>query len=193
MSKYPSIICHGKRQLIAAGRNGVINQGEARVIKAFLKTHRSFCACFAAVAAVYLLCNILGWNFCAIQSGSMEPNIPTYSVCLVSTRVSYDDLKVGDVIVYERERDNERIVHRVTEITPDGIVTKGDANQRDDGISVTADNLYARYIGHVPYLGHFADLIRSRYGIFIILGAVCLLFVLDILDASRETKTPKQQ
>lgn len=135
----------------------------------------------------------MGWKFCAVQTWSMEPNIPTYSVCLVSTRVSYDDLKVGDVIVYERERDNKHIIHRVIEITPDGIVTKGDANQSDDGISVTADNLYARYIGHIPYLAHFYNLVHSKYGRFIVPGLLCLLFVLDILDASSKSKSPKQQ
>ncbi len=159
---------------------------EANIIKAFLKTHRSFCVCFGIVAAVYLLCMILGWRFCIIQSGSMEPNIPTYSVCLVSTRVSYDDLKIGDVVVYERERDNQRIVHRVMEITPDGIVTKGDANMLDDGISVTADNLYARHIGHVPYLGHFVNLVRSRYGVFLILAAACVLYATDVLEAKQK-------
>ncbi len=129
---------------------------------------------------------ILGWRFCAVQTGSMEPNIPTYSMCLVSTRVSYDDLKIGDVVVYERERDNTRIVHRVIAITPDGIVTKGDANQLDDGVSVTADNLYARYIGHVPYLAHFANLVRSPFGACLIIGSMIFLYAIDIAEAKQK-------
>ncbi len=116
----------------------------------------------------------------------MEPTIPTYSMCLVSTHVSYDALKVGDIIVYVREHDHMRIIHRVSEITPDGIVTKGDANQSDDGISVTADNLYARYIGHLPYVAHFYNLVRSQYGTFMIAGLAILVYVLEVLIAKKD-------
>lgn len=154
-----------------------------------MKIHRSFCAVVGAIAAIFLLHGIFGWSLCAVQTCSMEPAIPTYSMCLVSTHVSYDDVKVGDIIVYVREPDNMHIIHRVSEITPDGIVTKGDANQSDDGISVTPDNLYARYIGHIPYVAHFYNLIHSQYGIFMIAGLAILVYVLDILTAKKEDCT----
>jgi len=151
-----------------------------------LNAHRSFCTCIGVVAAAFLLCKILGWDFCAVQSGSMEPTIPTYSVCLVSTHVSYDGLKAGDIVVYERESDNKRIIHRVTEITPEGIVTQGDANLLDDGVSVTPENLYARYVGHIPYLAHFANLFHSPFGICIIIGSMILLYAIEIVESKQK-------
>ena len=118
----------------------------------------------------------------------MEPNIPTYSVCLVTTRVSYDDLSVGDIVVYTRASDGEQIVHRVMDITDTGAITRGDANRNDDGVSVTADNLYARYIAHIPYLGHVYNLVRSPIGIAMIAALVIALIVLNIMTAKRDEK-----
>lgn len=38
-------------------------------------------------------------------------------------------------MVYYRRSDHTRIIHRVTEIKPNGMVTKGDANSVTDGLS----------------------------------------------------------
>ena len=35
---------------------------------------------------------VSGLRLCPVQSGSMEPEIPTYSMCLISTRYDYDTL-----------------------------------------------------------------------------------------------------
>ncbi len=154
-------------------------------MKAFLETHRSFSVCIGIVLAICLLGGVFGWRLCAVQSGSMEPAIPTYSMCLVNTHVSYDDLQVGDVVVYWRESDNKRIVHRIIAIGENGAVTKGDANQHHDGISVTESNLYAKYVGHVPYVAHLYNLIRSWYGICVVVGLAALLFTLETVDSRR--------
>lgn len=151
-----------------------------------MKIHRSFCVSVGIVAVVFLLCKAFGLGLCAVQTGSMEPAIPTYSVCLVSTRVSYDDLNVGDIIVYVRPSDNARIIHRVVEITPDGIVTKGDANQFVDSITVTESNLYARYIGHIPYAAHLYNLFHFRYSAGIIVGLAVILFAIEAAEAKRK-------
>ena len=95
---------------------------------------------------------VTGLRLCAVPSGSMEPNIPTYSLCLISTRYDYDSLKVGDIIVYNRPYDHLPVVHRIIAILPDGIITKGDANPVDDGILVSETDIYGLYLGHVPGL-----------------------------------------
>jgi len=154
-------------------------------MKALLKAHHSLFSCVGIVLAIYLSAGVFGWRLCAVQSGSMEPAIPTYSMCLVNTHVSYDDLQVGDVIVYWRESDNKRIVHRIIAIGENGAVTKGDANQHHDGISVTKDNLYAKYVGHVPYVAHLSNFIHSWYGICAAAGLAALLSILEVVDFRR--------
>ena len=157
-------------------------------MKKVLKIHRSIVIVVGVIIAVALLSLATGLRLCTVQSGSMEPTIPTYSVCLVTTRVSYDDLSVGDIVVYTRASDGEQIVHRVVDITDTGAITRGDANRNDDGVSVTADNLYARYIAHIPYLGHVYNLVRSPIGIAMIAALVIALIVLNIMTAKRDEK-----
>ncbi len=157
-------------------------------MKKILKIHRSIFIVIGIIIAVALLSLATGLRLCTVQSGSMEPTIPTYSVCLVTTRVSYDDLSVGDIVVYTRASDGEQIVHRVVDITDTGAITRGDANRNDDGVSVTADNLYARYIAHIPYLGHVYNLVRSPIGIAMIAALVIALIVLNIMTAKRDEK-----
>ena len=157
-------------------------------MKKVLKIHRSIVIVVGIIIAVALLSLATGLRLCTVQSGSMEPTIPTYSVCLVTTRVDYDDLSVGDIVVYTRASDGERIVHRVVDITDTGAITRGDANRNDDGVSVTADNLYARYIAHIPYLGHVYNLVRSPIGIAMIAALVIALIMLNIMTAKRDEK-----
>ena len=157
-------------------------------MKKILKIHRSIFIILGIIAAITLLALATGLRLCIVQTRSMEPTIPTYSVCLVTTRVSYDDLSVGDIVVYTRASDGEQIVHRVVDITDTGAITRGDANHFDDGVSVTADNLYARYIAHIPYLGHVYNLVRSPIGIAMIAALVIALIVLNIMTARRDEK-----
>lgn len=114
-----------------------------------------------ALTVLIIVGHLVGFRLCSIQSGSMEPAIPTHSLCLVDTRVRYEELEVGDVVVYHRAADNRDIVHRIVAITPAGAITRGDANVHDDGVSVTPQTLYAKYLGHIPYAGLASDFVKK--------------------------------
>lgn len=158
-------------------------------MKKVLKIHRSIVIVVGVIIAVALLSLATGLRLCTVQSGSMEPTIPTYSVCLVTTRVSYDDLSVGDIVVFTRASDGEKVVHRVVEMTDEGVITRGDANRNDDGVSVTPDTLFARYIMHIPYLGYIYVFVRTPIGVVTIVALFIALAVLNIATAKREEKT----
>ncbi len=70
--------------------------------------------------------------FYVVSSGSMIPVLQVYDVLVVQGHVSFDDIKIGDIIVFNRPNGHDRvIVHRVAEIlndNPKTIRTKGDAN-----------------------------------------------------------------
>lgn len=152
-------------------------------MKKFIKKHRTACIAAGMCIVVCLTLWLSGLRLCAIQSGSMEPTIPTYSMCLVTTRVDYDDLSVGDIVVYTRPSDGRQIVHRIVDITDTGAITKGDANYADDGVSVTQDNLYARYIAHIPYGGRIYNAIYA-----IMAALVVILIILGIVDRKSREK-----
>lgn len=161
-------------------------------MKKAIKKHRTIC--IVAGVCIVILLSLLslflsGLRLCVIQSGSMEPTIPTYSVCLVTTRVDYGDLSVGDIVVYTRRSDGQQIVHRVVDITDTGAITKGDANQTDDGVSVTPDTLYARYIAHIPCGGRIINAIRTPPGCAVIAAIVAVLLAWNIIDDKRQKST----
>ena len=64
---------------------------------------------------------ISGIRLCAVVSGSMEPNLPTWSLSIVNTKASYDSIQTGDIVVYYRRSDHTHIIHRMTEIKPNRI------------------------------------------------------------------------
>ena len=129
---------------------------------------------------------LFGLRLCSVVSGSMEPTIPTWSMCVIDTRASYDDLAVGDVIVYYRATDGARIIHRIIAIYPEGIVTKGDANSIDDGLSVTRENYYAKSLLHVPHLGGVSQKLRTPEGICAIAAIAFILIISSLVDLKKE-------
>ena len=120
-----------------------------------------------------------GLRLCPNTTGSMEPTIPAYSLCLIDTHVDYDSLQVGDIVVYDRPYDHMQVIHRIVAVLPDGIITKGDANPVDDDILLTEADITGVYLCHIPGAGLAANLIRTPVGIGIILAAVVLLFISD--------------
>ena len=144
---------------------------------------------FLLVMITFLfLGQISGIRLCAVVSWSMEPNLPTWSLSIVNTKASYDSIQTGDIVVYYRRSDHTRIIHRVTEIEPNGMVTKGDANSVTDGLSVGRDNLFGKYLFHIPYLGYFSKLGQRpivRVGFFL---CMVMILAVDIVDRWKSSK-----
>ena len=70
--------------------------------------------------------------FYVVASGSMIPELQVYDVLIVQGHVLFDDIQIGDIIVFDRPSGQDRvIVHRVVSITDDDpktLRTKGDYN-----------------------------------------------------------------
>lgn len=143
-----------------------------------------------SVAVVVLALLLFGWisglRLCAVVSGSMEPNLPTWSLCLVNSKTAYEDVEVGDIVVYYRRSDNLRIIHRVIAVYPEGMETKGDANAISDGVSVDENNLYGKMLGFVPYLGYLTRLTATLPGKAVIVIAIAALIVSDVRDTKKK-------
>ncbi|MDO5424637.1 MAG: signal peptidase I [Eubacteriales bacterium] len=137
---------------------------------------------------VILLGLISGIRPCAVISGSMEPNLPTWSLCFVDTRASYDNIQTGDIVVYSRRADGLRIIHRVIAIEPEGMITKGDANSVSDGLSVGRDNLYGKSLFHIPYLGYCSKAVKNPISKTIIIACFAVLLLTDVKNSRRKYK-----
>ncbi|MDO4488840.1 MAG: signal peptidase I [Eubacteriales bacterium] len=97
---------------------------------------------------------VAGYRLVYIMSGSMEPGVRTGAIVLLY-REDFENIKVGDIVTYEE--DGAYITHRVVGVftddeNPDGddgteaiegeryLVTKGDANNREDDIKIHRDD-----------------------------------------------------
>jgi signal peptidase len=87
------------------------------------------------VAAIWIGLQIIFGTqnpFYVVSSGSMVPVLEIYDVLVVNGNIPFEDIQVGDIIVFNRPNGHDRvIVHRVEAILddePKTIRTKGDAN-----------------------------------------------------------------
>ncbi len=162
-------------------------------LRDFAKNNRGLLTTLATLAVVLLVYLIGPIRLCFVPSGSMEPNIPTWSLCVINARTPYEAIEVGDVVVYNRRSDNLRIIHRVIEITDGAMVTKGDANQVSDGPSVTPDNLYGKYLFHIPGVGRVLYLAKTPVGIAVTAVVIVALLLWLAADDRRERKRGRQE
>jgi signal peptidase len=118
----------------------------------------------AAVAFVIIAAQ-LGWEFDAVLSGSMEPDIGVGGLVVIKP-VDGEDVSVGEVISFKLPGIDTPICHRLIERTEtsDGIIlrTKGDANEEPDDFVVRTADVIGRAVFYVPYAGYLGRI--SEFG-----------------------------
>ncbi len=106
-----------------------------------------------------------GWEFDAVLSGSMEPDIGVGGLVVVKP-VDGRDVAVGDVISFKLPGIDTPICHRVVDRqeTSDGPLfqTMGDANEDPDANLVRPEDVNGREVLYLPYVGNLARL--SEFG-----------------------------
>ncbi len=121
--------------------------------------------------------------FYVVSSGSMIPVLNVGDILIVKDGNTFNSLKVGDIIVFNRPQGGDRvIVHRIIEISDrigeKVIVTKGDAN---DGIIPGTDFPIREkdYIGTVAYtvpkVGLILKYLNPPVNYIIIVGIIGIL------------------
>ncbi|TFG07464.1 MAG: signal peptidase I [Promethearchaeota archaeon] len=109
-----------------------------------------------------------------VVSESMEPTYNKGDILFVQGK-DPEDIKVGDVIVYDAEglwegAPEDPIVHRVIDkYEEDGKIyfeTRGDANNLKDEEPVPQNRVLGVVVGHIPYLG-WVKIILTDLGLLI--------------------------
>jgi signal peptidase I len=120
------------------------------------------------VGAVALGPTVLGaalgseYPMATISSGSMWPALKEGDVVLLKGVDSIDDVKVGDIVAFRHKEGFA--IHRIVSIEGEQIITKGDANTREDEpIEVEAVigkvPTIAGTTARIPYLGNISFLL----------------------------------
>ena len=104
-----------------------------------------------------------------VLSGSMEPTLSVNDVAVICAAKEY---KVDDIVVYQSGQN--LIIHRIIAVGEEGYVTKGDANNIDDG-AIPASAIKGRMLFHVPVLGAAVRLLKTAPGALVIIALAALL------------------
>lgn len=115
-----------------------------------------------------------------VESGSMEPNIKTGSICFVNKKAQYEKMQVGDIIAFEINT-GAFATHRIVSISDEGFETKGDANTVVDNIVTTKDNFIGKNIFSISHIGFIVKALQTVRGKIILVTIIIVLFLAGIL------------
>ena len=166
------------------GRNTTV-----KTIKIISKT-LSFLLLSAVILLAVLLggMRLIGFTPYTVLSGSMEPAYHVGSVIYVR-EVNPTELKVDDPLTY-RMSNGIVVTHRIEEILNDGtsdlsFITKGDANQDNDGTPVPMSAVIGKPVFSIPYLGFVSEFVQRPLGLIIFIGlclaVLAITFIIDLL------------
>jgi len=129
-----------------------------------------------------------------VQTGSMEPEIETGSICFVNQRVPFEEIKENDIIAFQTG--SMLVTHRAIEVKESEIVTKGDANNVADAAVVTKDNYVGKTIYYIRKIGFFIMALKTRHsriiGVTLAIVATLSSF-LDFGEKTKDRKTKKEE
>lgn len=148
----------------------------------------AFAVTLGAVAAATLP-TALGYHAYIVYGGSMEPALPLGSVA-VARPVTPDQVKVGDIIAFERSPLSSPVLHRVVDIRLEEgerlFVTKGDSNAHADPRPVRLEGDGDRVVYHVPLVGFLIHFARTTGGLLVFFAApLAALLALTLRSLAR--------
>ena len=126
--------------------------------------------------------------FYVVASGSMIPELQVYDVLIVQGHVDFEDIQVGDIIVFDRPSGQDRvIVHRVVSITDDNpktIRTKGDNNVASipgTDFPITEKEYIGRVEYKIPQIGYVTQVLKPPTNYILIVLVIGVMIVKEII------------
>ena len=122
-----------------------------------------------SIGSRYLLgntyANVFGFSTAVVLSGSMEPAISVNDMVVIREKDNYAE---KDVISYVSQSGN-LITHRIVDVTDEGYVTRGDANNAIDVESpVSVDKVVGKVVYVIPKVGVFLEYLKTPLGMLCI-------------------------
>lgn len=121
---------------------------------------------------------VLGFCVYITLSDSMYPVIQKGSL-LIAQRVNADTVQEGDIITYKEN--SEIMTQRVVRVTDDNgsvsFVTKGDANEGVNALSVPADDLIGRFVYAVNFAGSAMLALRNPEILSLCIACICAFII----------------
>ncbi len=135
--------------------------------------------------------------FYVVASGSMIPVLEVYDVLIVQGHEPFEDIQIGDIIVFDRPSDHNRvIVHRVVSIIdedPKTIRTKGDANPASipgTDFPITEEEYIGKVVYIMPQVGYITQLLKPPINYVIIAIVIGIMIVKQMSKRKNEKELP---
>jgi len=126
--------------------------------------------------------------FYVVASGSMIPKLQVYDVLIVQGHVLFEDVQIGDIIVFDRPTGHDRvIVHRVVAITdedPRIIRTKGDNNNASipgTDFPITKEEYIGKVEYIIPQIGFVTQILKPPTNYILIVLVISVMVVKEII------------
>lgn len=137
--------------------------------------------------------SLFGYSLHRVMSGSMEPELEVNDVILNRDISDASEILVGDIVSYRGDESvgNVEITHRVITAPYDGaggtvIITKGDANNTDDG-EIGVDRVKSKVVKKLPFLKWIMNFFFSVWGLILFLALILLIFIDEFRNIIRTT------
>ena len=131
--------------------------------------------------------------FYVVASGSMVPELLVYDVLIVQGHESFEDIEVGDIIVFDRPSDHDRvIVHRVASIIDDNpktLRTKGDANPASipgTDFPITEEEYIGKVAYVIPQVGYVTQVLKPPTNYIIIAIVIGIMIAKQMVKKKKE-------
>ena len=125
--------------------------------------------------------------FYVVSSGSMYPELAMYDIIVISGHTAFDDVKIGDIIVFDRPKDHSKvIVHRVVAVVDDDpktLRTKGDNNQNSmvgTDYPITNEEYIGKVVHVVPQVGFITKILQPPINYIIIAVIIGIMIIRQI-------------
>lgn len=109
---------------------------------------------FIILVLIVFVSGVLRYKLVGVASGSMHPTLDKGDAVIIDQEITAEDIKKGDIIAYKGTK--KLIIHRVVKVRQEGNVlvftTKGDANNTDDAIRLTMDDIVGIVRVKIPYI-----------------------------------------
>jgi signal peptidase len=132
--------------------------------------------------------------FYVVSSGSMYPQLAMYDIIVVTGHASFEDVRVGDIIVFDRPKDQEKvIVHRVVAVVDDDpktLRTKGDNNQASilgTDFPITEKEYIGTVVHIIPQVGYVTKILQPPVN-YIIIAIIIGIMIIKQISARQKKK-----
>ena len=131
--------------------------------------------------------------FYVVSSGSMYPELAMHDIIVISGHMPFEDVKIGDIIVFDRPKDHDKvIVHRVVAVVDDDprtLRTKGDNNQNSivgTDYPITNKEYIGKVVHVVPQVGFITKILQPPINYIIIAVIIGVMVIRQIYKKDKK-------